>query len=337
LLPIALKKTSLRRKLVDRTPLVQTTHAVAIYMNRKHFLPMLVLSPCLCAAASAFAQSVVVYKQVDESGRVTYSNQPMKGAMVVELSPLTVLPKSQAGAVVAATPAKVSAAIIPATSGTSTLTTADVSNMASVEANLRRVPEQNEKAAERLAVEGEREARPVSSAAPASASQPSPATVGVVTTRPPQRENMNAVTARPPINASLSATMLAQQRRQDVRRRIVEGEIEAETQLMVEAQADLQREQAKSVAMRSLRASLLADERANAGKKPLSDDVVATKNVVERHFERVRELQDQVAMHEENLAELKNLLPSPPQRTVLKTAQLKPTATTARLDAPKLR
>src|SRR6059058_5996688 len=44
----------------------------------------------LAAAASAHAQSTI-YKHVDDSGRVTYSNKPMKGATVVELEPLTTI------------------------------------------------------------------------------------------------------------------------------------------------------------------------------------------------------------------------------------------------------
>ena len=43
------------------------------------------------AATSAFAQTTI-YKHTDESGRVTYSNKPMKGAVVMELEPLTQLP-----------------------------------------------------------------------------------------------------------------------------------------------------------------------------------------------------------------------------------------------------
>jgi hypothetical protein len=42
-------------------------------------------------AAPAFAQTTI-YKLVDESGRVTYSNKPMKGAVVVELDPISTLP-----------------------------------------------------------------------------------------------------------------------------------------------------------------------------------------------------------------------------------------------------
>jgi hypothetical protein len=42
-------------------------------------------------AATALADTTI-YKHVDDSGRVTYSNKPMKGATVVELEPLTTIP-----------------------------------------------------------------------------------------------------------------------------------------------------------------------------------------------------------------------------------------------------
>ena len=48
----------------------------------------------LVAAAmsgAAWAQSTI-YKHVDESGRVTYTNKPMKGATVLELDPITTIP-----------------------------------------------------------------------------------------------------------------------------------------------------------------------------------------------------------------------------------------------------
>jgi hypothetical protein len=50
------------------------------------------IAACLatfCAGASA---ETTIYKLVDDSGRVTYSNKPMKGAMVMELEPITTLP-----------------------------------------------------------------------------------------------------------------------------------------------------------------------------------------------------------------------------------------------------
>jgi hypothetical protein len=48
------------------------------------------------ATTSALAQSTI-YKHVDESGRVTYSNKPMKGATVMELEPITIIPAPPAG------------------------------------------------------------------------------------------------------------------------------------------------------------------------------------------------------------------------------------------------
>jgi len=55
-----------------------------------------VASIALLASASALAQSTI-YKHVDESGRVTYTNKPMKGAAVVELEPLTTIPGTPTG------------------------------------------------------------------------------------------------------------------------------------------------------------------------------------------------------------------------------------------------
>ncbi len=54
----------------------------------------------LVAAATcgaAWAQSTI-YKHVDESGRVTYTNKPMKGAVAMELDPITTIPASPMGA-----------------------------------------------------------------------------------------------------------------------------------------------------------------------------------------------------------------------------------------------
>jgi chromosome segregation ATPase len=48
------------------------------------------------AMPTAFAQTTI-YKHVDDSGRVTYSNKPMKGAAVMDLEPLTTIPGTPAG------------------------------------------------------------------------------------------------------------------------------------------------------------------------------------------------------------------------------------------------
>ena len=60
-------------------------------------------------AAPAWAQTTI-YKLVDDSGRVTYSNKPMKGAVVLELDPLTTFPGQPAPAVAPAAPAAPKAA-----------------------------------------------------------------------------------------------------------------------------------------------------------------------------------------------------------------------------------
>ena len=51
-------------------------------------------------AAPALAQTTI-YKHVDDSGRVTYSNKPMKGAVTLDLEPLTTIPATPAGIMVA--------------------------------------------------------------------------------------------------------------------------------------------------------------------------------------------------------------------------------------------
>ncbi|HQZ45518.1 MAG TPA: DUF4124 domain-containing protein [Usitatibacteraceae bacterium] len=43
------------------------------------------------ASPMVFAQAMI-YKHVDENGRVTYTNRPMKGAIVMDLEPLSTIP-----------------------------------------------------------------------------------------------------------------------------------------------------------------------------------------------------------------------------------------------------
>lgn len=52
----------------------------------------------IAATTSALAQTTI-YKHVDESGRITYSNKPMKGAVVMELDPITIIPSPPAAIV----------------------------------------------------------------------------------------------------------------------------------------------------------------------------------------------------------------------------------------------
>lgn len=69
-----------------------------------------------CVASSAAAQATI-YKHVDDSGRITYSNKPMKGGVVVDLEPLTTIPGSPMATptVAPVTPAKATPAKLTVT------------------------------------------------------------------------------------------------------------------------------------------------------------------------------------------------------------------------------
>src|SRR5262245_51608342 len=63
-----------------------------------------IASLAIVASTSALAQSTI-YKHVDESGRITYTNRPMKGAVQLELEPLTTIPGTPSGSLTRAKPA----------------------------------------------------------------------------------------------------------------------------------------------------------------------------------------------------------------------------------------
>jgi hypothetical protein len=50
------------------------------------------IAACMAMFSAGAIADTTIYKLVDDSGRVTYSNKPMKGATVLELEPLTTLP-----------------------------------------------------------------------------------------------------------------------------------------------------------------------------------------------------------------------------------------------------
>jgi hypothetical protein len=58
------------------------------------------------AMSSAVWAQTTIYKHVDENGRVTYTNKPMKGATVLELDPITTIPATPALAIAPAPAAK---------------------------------------------------------------------------------------------------------------------------------------------------------------------------------------------------------------------------------------
>ena len=158
------------------------------------------LTAFLVAGQFAWAQqsTVVVYKHIDSQGRVTYANSPIKGGVIVELQPLTIIPSTPGGSL------------------------GDAAKAAAIAATAKQVVELPER------VE-----------------------VPVVSETP---------TARPTSTSSTQqAAQAAQQRREDVRRRILDGEIETEQQLVDEVKTLLDVEQKRSNALRTMRASRPAD------------------------------------------------------------------------------
>jgi hypothetical protein len=274
-----LKKLGFSRKLDVFNIASGDTRNLAISMNMQRILLKRVcLSSVIFASTgflfSAFAQSSaapIVYKHTDENGRITYSNSPRKGAVVVDLPTLTVMSG--------------------VASRTAPTTQPKPANIANAEAP--------------ASVAEQRESPLPSAAAP------------VIATPTPIANKQT------PAIAGISAANMAQQRREDVRRRILEGEIEAEDQLLKEAREMLIAEQARSPAMRSLRASLPNEARP-------SETTKESRVLVERHFARVRDLQDQLVMHEQNLSELREMLTN----VASVAPQLKPRAPSTLSSAP---
>ncbi|MCA3028818.1 MAG: hypothetical protein ING66_09485 [Rhodocyclaceae bacterium] len=285
-------------------------------MNLLRLFLLLSLAPGVFGASNVLAQGLSVYKHVDPTGRTTYSNLPIKGAKVVELSPLTVLPKSQT-VTIAAVPQvpPVGARPNPPTLSEAEARQPSALSQTSFETSAAQV-ETLQQMAPNPSVAGP---SPAAASVPKATSSESRRTPGTAT------------------HGGADTAIASQRRREEVRRRIIVAEIDAEAQLLGEAQASLQRAQSKSVTMRSLRAAIVLVERAVAGKQTLGDDNAATKMVVERHFERVRELQDRVLTHEENLAELTAQLRAPARSAALKTAGTAPSTaivSTAQLGGP---
>jgi hypothetical protein len=284
----------------------------------------------ICAASAvahaqgSAAASAVIYKHVDENGRVTYTNAPVRGATIVELAPLTVIPGGSSA------PAPVAAAARQANAPT-TATILTPNSAAPVPSFVDRpvdrtklLPQSGAPEASGLAASTGTapETTPVSARASTddATATPSikvlPLPTGLASASAPSSPPVAKVTttrATPPsVAAGLSAAALAKQRRENVRKRILEGEIEAESELLADARDALQREQKKSQAMRALRDVLIANDKSGQPRTPESSDNATTRGLVERHFERVRDLQDQVAMHEQNLSELRAQLKVPP-------------------------
>ena len=210
------------------------------------------LAPTLALAQSASsgsASSSVIYKHVDEHGRVSYSNSPIRGGARGDLEPLTVIPSTPSGSL---------------TGGT-------------------------RPAAAKPAPETHAPAGPA-----ASVSAPADNKVAMVVPVESRALNSDAV------------QQLAQQRRAETRRRILESEAQAEEDMLAAARAKLSEEQRGSGNYRAMRASFAATPEAVTAQRPLI--APDTRAEIERHFERIRNLQDQVSMHESHLRDLRDQL-----------------------------
>ncbi len=232
-----------------------------------------------CAVASfvivpamAVAQnSQTIYKFVDEGGRVTYANSPIKGGAKLNLEPLTIIQSS------------------PGTPSTNGHTANSAPVMRIPVAKVTSVPSPS----------FSNNALPVAFAATVAA----PIKLAEITTP--------LGTTSPPIAiAALDTAGKSQERvnqhRADARRMVVVGEVQAEELSLEAARLALAEEQRRSGGIRTMRAAFAATALAVTPQKPLISPEVRAE--IERHFERVRNLQDQVAMHESSIATLRQEL-----------------------------
>jgi hypothetical protein len=229
-------------------------------------------------AGSAPAPQAVIYKHVDENGRVTYANSPIKGGVRVELEPLTVIPSTPGGSLSQAS------ARAPYTMPVPVAVVAPIPRAAHVSvASITSAPS------------------PVAATVSAAVSAPvgsapiaAPAAIMAMTVMPELAPGQldNKV-------ASLEPADLLRQRLAEIRKRNLEDQLRAEEQSLVAASAALSDEQRRSGTVRAMRASFSTTEAAVTPQKPLLAPELRAE--IERHFERVRNLQDQVAMHENNL------------------------------------
>ncbi len=229
----------------------------------------------------AYAQSAqIIYKHVDENGRVTYSNSPIKGAERMDLQPITVLPST----LPASSTASGNVAVARVTTVPRTPKTVAVAAM---------------NVAHTMAAKPAEASLPAKDAIETSAS----ANASLAMTAP--------TAATEPANVLATPT---QARQAELQRRSLQNSLLAEQESLANAKAGLADESRKSDSIRALRASFSAAPDKSGIKKLITTE---QREQVEHHFERIRDLQDEITMHEKNVVGLRSQLRAEPAAGVV--------------------
>jgi len=221
-------------------------------------------------AAGQNSQSI--YKHIDPQGRITYSNAPIAGGARVELEPITLIPATPSGSLVAPGVAPAPSSVPPPTAPS---TAAGESAAAATMPTL-----------------------PLTSIVPMPVAIVRPVAVSVKRAPP--------ANAQPP----LAMNILIQQRRDEIKLRTMQNAVATELKLLADARAKLAEENGASAGVRAMKASFHAAAKAGKSDRLAPVPVITPEErlKVERHFERVRDLQDQISMHEKNLDDLRAVL-----------------------------
>ena len=276
-----------------------------------------------------------IYKIVDASGRVTYTNAPTKGAAKVELDPITVIPATPAGVLGGSkVAAQAGAPFIPAASPSTSPELIPVgiaptiaapefptpvpaptqaSTTPTFAASLRATPSQPATAVVTAiskpapVVQASLTKLPVVKLSPPANDTDLSSASAATSVTPPTTTLAAFVTPAPVTPAPLAAVSMPTLQQRSVARSVESNppptKIDEEERQLAEAKGKLDDEQRTSASFRALRARLPATiDQSNPAKAAIQNDIKAQ---VEQHFERIRQLQDQISLHEQNLAALR--------------------------------
>jgi hypothetical protein len=315
-----------------------TQRHTCMTLERATALMCVLLAAPWAIAAPATPSAPPIYKLVDAQGRITYTNAPVKGAVKVELDPITVIPATPGGSLGGATPPVASAlppapilipvqpipaaapAVSPSLSQAPAVTITPTTSPTAVAAQPKAIfpaasnvatvtpiskaqlQSSNGAAPQRASVSAAAPSNlPVvklSPSAPVAAPAAVPATPAATPAVPTDSLAAPTFPAAPVVVAAAPPT--APVPRIDSRKaEALASAIQREEQLLTDARAQLTEEKRASDSFRGLRAGLAAKPDSN---NPQAAAIKADiKAQVERHFERVRDLEDQVSMHQRNI------------------------------------